>query len=215
MNKVNKKNKLPIVTKPLVALVIIYASIITIQKLLELIFRNQNSDNYQLLVFILTTLLITLIILSLRKSLNLKYANTYKVVNTAVIIWSLKIGFNITNQVINLVENIDFNLYQNLSKIIYNGSLILNISLLTCAIIFIIINKLENVRLWLLLAIVQVSNFIYNLVLVPTIFSNEILTNLIVNFILLVLKLLIVVIIVIIYSKKKVPEGTFIFELIL
>lgn len=206
----NVVRKEPLVTKCLVFLVIIYAIIITIQKLSEIVAIENNFFEYikkvDLVIFTVTTLLIILIIISLKKSLNKKYPKTKQIIGNAVIIWSCKIVINVINVIVTIFLSNNLAVYNGITLGLNVISLIFNITLLFFAVQFIIINKIEWLSLWIGLAIVQIVNFIYNLLVAPFIVLNNqenISLNLEVNFILMILKLMIIIIIVILYSRSK------------
>lgn len=216
-------SKLGIIPSTLILLVAFYTLFVLIKdfnhifyvKLLgpflpSLVLQIEEAD---LFFFIYATLFITLVIFTIKESLNKTYPTTKKIVNSAVIVWLIKIANNIVQRVNNnlvLKGVLSAEVHTSINSVLTIISLIFNISLLLCGLIIIFKNKFPKLNLWLGLGIVQVLNFIYNFIASllakggDNIFTTEV-TRLSVNFALTIAKLVFVFLILIAYQKPLNP----------
>lgn len=212
----NKTNG--IVSKTLIVFVALYAAFALIKDINHIIFtlRTPNVPLFvtiihklDLLIFFYTTMLMILVIFSLRKSLNKTYSHTKNLVNGAVTIWLIKLVNNglvrINHELLNLLTN-----YQTthaiINQILSSLTLVFNLALLIFGLLIISKNTFPNLKLWLILAIVQVINFVFNFSL-PLWGDINPGIKLYVNLALTILKLLFVGLIINRYQKRSLIKS--------
>ena len=227
----HKDNKTSIVGQTLLLFVALYTVFALIKDFNHLLYVGLSGPSLPLFViqikaldlffFIYATLFITLVIFSLKFSLNKAYPQTKVFVNSAVIIWLIKIVNNILQRINNHLLStltISTSNHAAINSVLTIISLVFNISLLLLGLLIIFKNKFPNLKLWLSLAIVQVINFVLNFVFSliakePVTFFNQEITRLSVNFCLTIAKLVFVFLIIIQYQKpiksEIIPESNF------
>ncbi len=212
-----ENNKNGIVSKTLIIFVAFYAVFALIKDLSHIIFTlltpNVHSfilliRDFELLIFVYTTMLMIFVIFSVRKSLNNAYPRTTKFVNIAVTIWSIKLVNNgimrINHELLNVISNYE-NTHAIINQTLSSIALVFNLALLISGLLIISKNTFPHLKLWLLLASVQVFNFAFNMSL-PLWGDVHPGINLYTNFVLTIFKLLFVFLIIYRYQNAQTKK---------